>query len=72
MGEGVFCFVKGFESLGRAKILDTVGVKWKVEYFDSPAQIVRDVRSVLKVEVVYKKLEANTEYIINMRQLATG
>jgi ATP-dependent helicase HepA len=70
MGEGVFCFVKGFESLGRAKVLDTVGVKWKVEYFDSPAQIVRDVRSVLKVEVVYKKLEANTR--IYYQHEATG
>ena len=56
----MFCIVKGLESLGHAKVIDTVGENWKVEYFDSPAQIVRDVRAIPKIRVLPKKIGANT------------
>lgn len=65
----MFCIVKGFESLGRAKVLDAIGANWKVEYFDSPAQIV-DIRAVPKAHIVSKKLGANTR--VYYRVEATG
>ncbi len=66
----MFCIVKGFESLGRAKVLDAIGENWKVEYFDSPAQIARDVRAVQKARIVSEKLGANTR--IYYQHVATG
>jgi len=66
----VFCIIKGFESLGRAKVLDAIGVTWKVEYFDSPAQKIRDIREVPKGRIVSKKLGANTR--IYYQHEATG
>lgn len=56
----MFCIIKGLESLGIAKVIDSIGEKWKVEYFDSPSQISRDVLEIEKILIVPKKLGANT------------
>jgi ATP-dependent helicase HepA len=56
----MFCVVKGFESLGYGKILNAIGENWEVEYFDSPAQIARDIRVVQKTHIVPKNLCVNT------------
>jgi ATP-dependent helicase HepA len=66
----MFCIVKGFESLGLAKVLNAIGESWEVEYFDSPAQIIRDVRTVQKAHILIKKLGANTR--IYYQHAATG
>ena len=66
----MFCIVKGFESLGFAKIIDADGESCKVEYFDSPSQIIRDVRTVQKAHILTKKLGANTR--IYYQHAATG
>lgn len=55
----MFCIVKGFESLGFAKVIDVNGESCKVEYFESPAQIARNVRIVQKAHILSKKLGAN-------------
>jgi ATP-dependent helicase HepA len=66
----MFCIVKGFESLGIAKVLNAIGENWEVEYFDSPAQTIRDVRTVQKAQILTKKLGANTR--IYYQHAATG
>lgn len=66
----MFCIIKGFESLGRAKVLDANGLSWKVEYFDSPAKKIRDIRDFPKGRIVPKSLGANTR-IYYLRE-ATG
>jgi ATP-dependent helicase HepA len=56
----VFCIVKGIESLGNAKVIEATGNNWTVEYFDSPAHTLRDVRTIPKKSIIPKKLGANT------------
>ncbi len=56
----MFCIVKEFESLGYAKVIESTGATWKIEYFDSPNDKKNDVRSVSKSRVDVKKLGANT------------
>lgn len=56
----MFCIVKGIESLGNAKVIEATGNNWTVEYFDSPAHTLRDVRTIPKTNIIPKKLGANT------------
>ncbi len=56
----MFCIVKGIESLGNAKVIEATGNNWTVEYFDSPAHTLRDVRTIPKTSIIPKKLGANT------------
>lgn len=56
----MFCVIKGQESRGKAKVLDAVGQNFKIEYFDSPGQKIRDVQLVDRATIVPKKLGANT------------
>lgn len=58
----MFCTVKGFERLGFGKIIDVdhaVGL-CNVEYFSSPGESLRDVRTVPSGDVVTRLLGANT------------
>ncbi|TAK84806.1 MAG: hypothetical protein EPO20_13265 [Betaproteobacteria bacterium] len=56
----MFCIVKGQEKLGLAKVIDTSGNTWTVEYFDSPEPSGREVHRVAKSRVTPRKLGANT------------
>lgn len=66
----MFCVVKKYEALGRAKIIDTSDSEYTVEYFDSPANKSIEVLTVPKERIVRKKLGANTR--IYFRHEATG
>lgn len=66
----MFCVVKKYEALGRAKIIDTSDTKCTVEYFDSPENSSIKALTVPKESIVRKKLGANTR--IYFRHEATG
>src|ERR1700694_5335173 len=56
----MFCLVKGREEVGLAKILDSTGSAWTVEYFDGPGANGREVRRVARSQIVKRALSANT------------
>ena len=71
----MFCIVKGQEGLGFAKVIESLGSEWTVEYFDSPADDGRHQHRVPKRQVVTKILGANTRvyyYSFATRQWLVG
>lgn len=56
----MFCIVKGIESLGRGKIIDQVGTNCLVEYFNSPDETQRYVRTVPISQIRPRRLGPNT------------
>lgn len=56
----MFCIVKGLESLGRGKVIDKTRTTCLVEYFNSPDEAKRDVKTVLVAQIRRSTLGANT------------
>lgn len=56
----MFCIVKGSEALGHCKVIDQTGTNCIVEYFCSPVEAKRDVRTVPITQIKRRNLGANT------------
>lgn len=56
----MFCIVKGLEELGTAKLLDADSRTASIEFFDSPGNEGRIVRTVARADVIRRPLGANT------------
>ncbi|MEI8574780.1 hypothetical protein U737_15200 [Methylomonas sp. LW13] len=56
----MFCIVKRQEYLGIAKIIDSNATHLQIEYFESPAQVHREICSVLPKDIIRKTLGSNT------------
>lgn len=66
----MFCIVKGLEQLGPGKLIDLTGTQCLVEYFYSPDEAKRDVRTVPVTQIQRCRLGANTR--IYYRDEMTG
>lgn len=56
----MFCILKGSESLGHGKVIDQTGTNCVVEFFYSPVDAKRDVRTVPVTQIKPRNLGANT------------
>ena len=56
----MFCILKGSESLGHGKVIDQAGTNCIVEFFYSPVDAKRDVRTVPVTQIKPRNLGANT------------